>query len=50
MTEVGDNTAGTLSDQLRQAASQGQFDLVSDLVKNGAQFSSDQVCLGRNKE
>lgn len=42
MTEVVETTAGTLSDQLRQAASQGQFSLVSDLVKNGAQFSSDQ--------
>lgn len=40
MTEGEDKS---VSESLRQAASQGQFDLVKELVKTGAKFSSDQV-------
>ncbi|XP_063402585.1 uncharacterized protein DDB_G0287625-like isoform X2 [Mytilus trossulus] len=39
MTEGEDKS---VSESLRQAASQGQFDLVKELVKTGAKFSSDQ--------
>lgn len=42
MSEGGDNSIISLSERLRQAASQGQFDLVRELVKTGAKFSTDQ--------